>query len=66
MAKSKSIIRGTYRKKPIEDLPILSGKGEIKLEKKKAELLKAKENYYRLCREFIDLWTETRRAQRQA
>ena len=66
MAKSKSIIRGTYRKKAIEDLPILSGKGEMKLEKKKAELLKAKENYHRLCREFIELWTETRRAQRQA
>ena len=64
MAKNKTVIRGTYRKKPIEDLPILAGKGEVKLVRKKAELVKAKENYYRLCREFIDLWTETRRAQR--
>jgi hypothetical protein len=66
MAKSKTIVRPAYRKKPAEDLPIPPGKGEVKLERKKAELVKAKENYYRLCREFIELWTETRRAQRQA
>ena len=66
MAKSKNTIIRTYRKKAIDELPIPSGRGEAKLERKKAELLKAKENYYRLCREFIELWTATRRAQRQA
>ena len=33
---------------------------------KKSELIKAKENYHRLCREFIDLWSARRRAQRGA
>lgn len=65
MAKSKTIVRA-YRKKPIEELPIPPGKGEGKLERKKAELLKAKQKYQRLCREFIDLWTQARRTQRQA
>ena len=66
MAKSKGPIKRTYRKKAIDELPIPQGKGEAKLKRKKDELLKAKVNYHGLCREFIDLWTATRRAQRQA
>ena len=65
MPKNKTVIKRAAKKGGVEELPIPRGKGEAKLEKKKAELLKAKEIYYRLCREFIELWTKTKRAQRQ-
>lgn len=72
MAKNRNVRKGFSGKRGIEDklkaeqiLQSFKG-GEAELEEKKTELIKAKENYHRLCREFIDLWSKTRRAQRVA
>ncbi len=72
MARNKNVKRSSSGKRGIKDklkaeqiLQSLKG-GEAELEEKKTELIKAKENYHRLCREFIDLWSKTRRAQRGA
>jgi hypothetical protein len=66
MAKNKNVKKGSSGKSVIEDklkaeeiLQSFKG-GETELEEKKTELIKAKENYYRLCREFLDLWSKTR------
>jgi hypothetical protein len=70
MAKSKIIGKRASGKSKVEEriqadkVLDLNTKSGTKLEKKKAELIEAKENYYRLCREFIELWTKTNRAQR--
>lgn len=72
MPKNKNVKKVSSGKRGIEDklkaeqiLQSFKG-GEAELEEKKTELIKAKENYHRLCREFIDLWSKTRRAQRGA
>lgn len=73
MAKNKrAAIKGRLAEDRIKDkfkaeqLLKISEKGEARLEEKKTELIKAKETYYRLCSEFIDLWSKTKRAQRGA
>lgn len=72
MAKSRIVKRGFSVKKGLKDKfkadQILNSykDGEAELEKKKDELIKAKETYYRLCSEFIKLWSKTKKAQRGA
>ncbi len=48
----------------IADLPITLNAIALRMEK--TELIKAKENYYGLYREFIDLWSKIRRDERGA
>jgi hypothetical protein len=72
MAKSKIIGKRASAKSKVEvrfqaeKVLSVGEKSGAKLERKKAELIEAKENYLRLCREFIELWTKTKRAQRGA
>ena len=64
--KSLSVQKGLKDKLKAEQILHTRKVGEPELERKKSELLKAKEKYYRLCSEFIALWSKTRRAQRGA
>jgi hypothetical protein len=64
--KSLSLSKGLKDKLKTEQILNTHKEGEAVLEQKKRELIKAKENYYRLCSEFIALWSKTRRAQRGA
>jgi hypothetical protein len=64
--KSPSVRKGLKDKLKAEQILNTHKLGEPELEQKKSELIEAKEKYYRLCSEFIALWSKTRRAQRGA
>ncbi len=63
MAKNKTVPRRSESKKvdPVKQLRQI----ELKLEKKKKELLEIKILHKKVAGEFIDLWVKTRRLKKQ-
>lgn len=58
---AKKQIRKKFSKSPVKQTVL---KTERELEKKKKELLLAKEKHRKLAAEFIDLWVKVKRAKR--